>query len=322
MAERVRIMSLTARIPLLMQRVTFRAILCMIISAFCFAFVEMVGQYLVQGISLYQVVWGRYGIHILFMLVVLGPRYKSTLYKSNRLSLQILRSLTMVAMPVCALLATQYMRPDDMWSIYWTSPLVMLALASFILHEPVGLTRWIAGGIGFIAMLLVLRPDQGVISPAILLSFGVGVAISLHLMFSRILRDDHPITSLFHTALWVFVVMSFFVPVVWQMPSLRNMVGLVMIGIVGLVTLYFLARAGELAPIPVVAGFAYTEAIARLLINIVFFGVMPSKSAVLGTLIIVVLTGYMLFHELRQPEPAPETEPDAAPELVPATNNR
>jgi drug/metabolite transporter (DMT)-like permease len=309
-------MSLTSRIPSVMKRVTFRAILCMIISAFCFSILEAVGQHFTAGITSYQVIWGRYAVHILFMVVVLGPRYKTKLVKTDRLGLQILRSMTMIAMPVCFLAASQYMPAHDIWAVYWTSPLVMLALAAWVLHEPVGLTRWIAGVIGFGAMLLVFRPDRDIISPAIVLAFGVGLSISLHLMLSRILRQNHPLTSLFHTALWVFVVLSFFVPLLWQAPTLRNVIGIIIIGLVGMVTLYVLARAGELAPIPIVAGFAYTEAISRLLINLLFFGVVPTRSAVFGTAIIVILIGYLMFHELHRPD----AESESSRLLVPVSD--
>lgn len=309
-------MSLTTRIPSVVQRVTFRAILCMIISAFCLSTLEAVGQHFTAGITSYEVVWGRYAVHILFMLVVLGPRYKTTLVKTDRLGLQILRSLTMFAMPACFLVAAQHMPANDIWAVYWTSPMVMLALSTWVLREPAGLTRWIAAVVGFVGMQLVFRPDAGIFNPAVVLAFGVGVSISLHLMFSRILRHNHPLTSLFHTALWVFIVLSFIVPPLWIAPSLRNLVGIVIIGLVGALTLYVLARAGELAPIPVVAGFAYTEAISHLLINLVFFGIAPTKSAILGTAIIVVLTGFLFYHELRRPEP----EPEASPTLVPAAD--
>jgi len=306
-------MSLLSRISSVMQRVTFRAIACMIISSICFSILELVGYHFTAGITSYQVIWGRYTVHILFMVIVLGPRYKTTLVKTDRLGLQILRSLTMFAMPVCFLIASQYMPSNDVWAAYWTAPLVMLTLAAWVLREPVGLTRWIAAVIGFAAMMLIYRPDRDLFNPAVILAFGVGLSISLHLTFSRILRHDHPLTSLFHTALWVFVVLSFIVPALWQAPSLRNVVGIVIIGLVGMVTLYVLARAGELAPIPIVAGFAYTEGVSRLLMNLIFFGIMPTKSAVLGTAIIVLMTVYLLYYELRQPEPEPESTPTLVP---------
>lgn len=299
-------------LPTFMQRTKMRAIFYMILSALCFSLLELVCLPLVSGITLYQVVWSRYALHLLLMIVVLGPRYKTKIVRTHHLSLQIVRSLTMVAMPVCAILATQHMPSEDMWSVYWLSPLIMLGLSVFIMREPAGPIRWVAALVGFVGMMLVLQPGPGIFSRALPLAIATGLAVSLHLMFSRILRDDNPLASLFHTALWVFVVMSFFVPVILVLPTLRAMFGVTVIAVVGLIALFALARSGELAPLPVVATFSYTEGIWRFFVNLLFFGLLPNSLALLGTLIIIVVTGYMLLHELRQPDTEPEVEPAIA----------
>lgn len=282
------------------QKLALRAILYMTLSAFCFAFVEKVGLALIEGLTLYQVVWGRYAVHILFMVVILGPHYKTTLVRTNRLGIQIIRSLTMFAMPVCAILALPHMPADEMWAVYWTSPLVMLGMSALILHEPAGTTRWIAALVGLVGTTVVLMPGREILTPAIFLAFGMSLAVSLHLTLSRVLRHDHPLTSLFHTALWVFILITFFVIPVWQTITLRSLVGIILIGIMGLVTLLVLARAGEIAPIPVSASFSYTEAIWRIVINIAFFGILPSKHVVAGGVIIAAVCTFLLWYELKQ----------------------
>jgi hypothetical protein len=159
--------------------------------------------------------------------------------------------------------------------------------------------------------MFVFEPSRGIFHPAAILAFGVGLAISLHLMFSRILRHDHPITSLFHTALWVFAVMCFVLPLlnVWQTPSLRQVFGIALIGIVGLITLLLLARSGELVPIPVVAGFAYSEAVFRVALTALVWGIMPNKSILLGVAIITALTAYLIYYEMTHPYPGVEDTP-------------
>lgn len=292
-------------LPPALRQVSARAILYMVLSSFCFALLELTGYILVSDLSMYQIVWTRYVVHILFMVIVLGPRYKTTLVRSGSLKLQIVRSLTMLMMPVCFIVASGQMSPNNLWSVYWTSPLVMLALSIWVLREPVGMHRWLAALVGFGGMLLVHGPDQDIFSPAALLAFGSGVAISLHLMFSRILRHDHPITSLFHTALWVFLVLSFFVPFFWQPPSLQNLIGMVIIGMVGLLALLLLARSGELVSLAVVASFSYSEAVWNVLLSMLLLGIVPGKTTLLGLLLIVVVTGYLLVRETSTESPQP-----------------
>ena len=288
---------LTAWAPAVVQRVSVRAILYMCLASLCFSIVELVGQYMVRDVSAYLVVWARYAVHLLFMVIVLGPHYKTRLIRTSNLKLQILRSMTMLGMPVCFILAVQQMPTNDVWSVYWLSPLIALALSTWILREPAGLIRWVAAIVGLVGTLFIVQPDAGIFSMASVLAFGMGFCISLHLMLSRVLREDHPLASLFYTALWVFVVLSFFLPILWHMPSLRSLVGLVLIGLIGMVGLFALARSGELAPLPVVASFAYTETIWTLLLKFIIFGILPGVRIIFGALVVAGVTGYLVIHE-------------------------
>jgi drug/metabolite transporter (DMT)-like permease len=304
-------MQLSLRVPLALQNNSRRAILYMIFSSLCFAAVELAGNFYVRNVTAPQLVWSRYAVHLLFMLAVLGPRFKTRLYKTSRLKLQIVRSLTMVAMPLCFILAATHMPTNDVWSVYWLSPAMMLVLSTLVLHEPVGNTRWIVCAIGFVGALLVYRPDGGILNPYSIFAFGCGLAIALHLMLSRILREDHPILSLFHTALWAFLVFSFFLPFLWKTPALTDLIGIVLVGLIGMVALYTLALSGELVPLSVVAIFSYTELIWDLLLKGLFFGVVPGKSELLGALLITVVTGFLLYREFNHPyvEIKPVVEP-------------
>lgn len=282
----------------LTQLVSLRAIFYMCLASLCFSVVELVGQHVVQNVSAYATVWFRYAVHLLFMIIVLGPRYRTKLVQTSNLKLQIVRSLTMLGMPVCFILAAQRMPANDVWAVYWTSPLVALALSTWVLRESAGTIRWAASLIGLVGVLFIIQPDAGIFAPAALLAFGMGVCISLHLMFSRILRHDHPLASLFYTALWVFLILCFFLPAFWEMPSLTSVVGMTIVGLVGMVGLFALARSGELAPLAVVASFAYTEVLWTVILNLVFFGILPGLRTVLGASVLVAATACLLFYEV------------------------
>jgi drug/metabolite transporter (DMT)-like permease len=239
------------------------------------------------------------------MLVVFGPRFRLGLVRTQRPGLQIARSLTMLAMPVCFVLAASRMPVVDVWSVYWTSPLVALALSTWVLGEGAGRTRWIAVAVGFAGVLMMLHPDVRVLTPAVVLAFGMGLCISLHLMLSRMLRNDHPITSLFYTALWVFVVLSFGVWTIWVVPTTSSLIGMVLIGVIGIVGLYSLARAGELAPLAVVAAFAYSEGLWEMGFGLVFFHIVPGLASIAGALVVAGTIGFLLVYEHRRAPNAP-----------------
>jgi drug/metabolite transporter (DMT)-like permease len=291
-------MHLALPVPAIMQRVSVRAIFYMVLSSVCFAAAELIAAHFVRGISQIQLVWGRYAFHLMFMITVFGPRYKRKLVATKRLKLHILRSLTMLVMPVGFILALAVHFPtNDALAVYWLSPLMMLMLSTLVLHERVGRIRWIAGIVGFVGMLIFYRPDRSVLSPIALLTLASGLAISLHLLLSRVLREDHPLTSLFHTGLWVFLIVTFVMPIVWQRPSGTDIEGIILVGFIGLVGLLVLARAGELMPLSVVSFFSYSDIIWLVLFNALFFGILPQKSELFGALIIAGIAIFLLYYE-------------------------
>ena len=284
-----------------------RAALFMLLSALCFSLIEITGEHFVTGVSPFEVVWMRYAVHLAFMLIVLAPCYKTTLVRTNRPVLHILRSLTMLGMPVFFVLAATKMPINDVWSLQWLSPLLMLGLSQLILHESANGRQWVIAGLGFVGMSLILHIDKGVLSPYSIFAIGVGVCLALHLTLSRVLRSDHPLTSLFHTALWVFIALGFFMPFIWVFPSKLSLVGLVIIGFIGVLGLYALARSSELIPIPIVASFAYVEGLWTLLINAILFGMLPGKSALVGAATILAITIYHFVAEYRSHSLEPAT---------------
>lgn len=300
-----------------MPRVSVRAIIYMTLSSLCFVLAELISARFIHGISQVQLVWGRYAFHLLFMVTVLGPRYKKKLIATKHLKLHIIRSLTMFVMPFGFILAFAARTPArDVWPVYWLSPLIMLMLSTMVLHERVGIVRWVASVVGFAAILLIYRPDRSILSPVSLLGLASGIAVSLHLMFSRILRDDHPLTSLFHTALWVFVVVTFIVPFFWNPPTLSDIIGIVLIGFVAGFGLLVLARSSELMPLSVVAYFSYTDPVWALILNIVLFGILPGKGELLGALIITAIAIFLLYYETNH---APAYTESAAEVLNPVS---
>jgi drug/metabolite transporter (DMT)-like permease len=282
------------------DRTWVRAIFFMCLSAFSFAVIELIGQHMVQGISSYEVVWSRYAVHLLFMGVALGPRYKTRLIQTSHLKLQIARALCMLGMPIFFLLGVQVMPSNDVWSVYWLAPMIGLVLSAWILGEGAGWKRWAANIVGFIGVLLILRPDRGIFSLAALLPIGMGFCFSLHLTLSRMLRIEHPLVSLFYTALGVFVPLTFVMPFLWQSPSLSSWLGIVLFGLIGTLGLYAFARSAELTPLPAVVVFAYTETLWTILLKAVLFHELPTKLMMLGGVIVAGVSVYMFLHEYHQ----------------------
>jgi drug/metabolite transporter (DMT)-like permease len=255
---------------------------------------ETIGNYLPASYSPYQTVWARYGIHLLFMLAVLGPRYRTRLVYTRRLGMQLLRSLLMLGMPIFFILAVQRMPLKDVLSIFWVSPMMVIALSAF-LGERLSLPHWVAVIGSFAGVLIMSRPDSGVLQLAAVLPLGMALCFSLYQVMTRLMCAEDTLASLFYTAGGVFVLLSFGVPSFWQAPTLESILLWVSIGLFGFLGLFTLDRACEMAPASIVAPFAYTQPIWILILSCLVSGQFPGRFAILGVLIIVGSGLYLLW---------------------------
>ena len=74
-------------------------------------------------------------------------------------------------------------------SLFYSSPLFLVALAGPVLGERVGLVRWLAILVGFGGVLIVSRPDGAAIHPAAFLSLGAAIFYALAQLMTRRLAD-------------------------------------------------------------------------------------------------------------------------------------
>jgi drug/metabolite transporter (DMT)-like permease len=133
----------------------------------------------------------------------------------------------------------------------------------------------------------MLRPDGGPIGWNALLPLGMGVCFAVYQILTRALRADSHSVRLFHTALWVFIALSCYVPFVWQTPSWRGCAVMGTIGLLGWVGLYALDLAVDAAPPAAYAGFAFLQLVWSALLESAVHGFAPAGVQVAGMLLIV-----------------------------------
>lgn len=271
----------------------------------CWAVVEVIGP--ATSVSAYQVVWSRYGVHLAFMLLAFGPRYGTTLVRTPRIGSQVLSSLCMLGMPISFIWAMQRLPGRDVLPLLWLAPLFVVILSSVLTREErPNLWTWGAALAGFAGVLAIYQPDGGMLHLSAVLGVGTAFCLALYLIVVRSMRHERVWTKLFHTALWVFLVLSLVVWRVWQTPTLKGMVALVMIGLLGWLGLYALDTALELATPAALAPALYTQVVWEELLVFAHGGLPHTGRLLTGLLLVAVAAAATLFPRIRR-LPAPQT---------------
>ena len=271
-----------------------RAIGLIFAVTFLWVAIETIGSLLPAQVSPYEAVWMRYGVHLLVLLVFIGPRHAGRLWRTSRPGAQIGRGLLMLGMPVCFVLSARFVSVTSTWAVFWSAPLLALALAALFLHETVGPLAWLVTAAAFAGELIVLHPHHDLLAPAIVLPLGMALCFALYVLSSRVLREEATAPSLFYTAAAVFVPLSVVLPWFWRPLTWTAGIELVAIGVLGLLLLYCLDKGLELAEVHAVAPFLLAVPLWGVGVDSMSAETAPGQRALLGSVVIVVALAALL----------------------------
>ena len=185
-------------------------------------------------------------------------------------------------------------------AISFTAPIIVTALSPFMLREQVGAWRWGAVAAGFIGALVIVRPGVASENWAGLLTLAGAASAALYqIVFAAFCRArsggdlDH-----LHGARRVRLT-AIPLPFVWQTPAtLWDVAVFLSLGLFGGFGHYFMVRAFELAPAPVIAPFNYVQLVSATGLAYLFFGHLPDTWTWIGASIIVA-SGIVILHRER-----------------------
>ncbi|MFV3075144.1 DMT family transporter [Niveispirillum fermenti] len=186
----------------------------------------------------------------------------------------------------------------DVYALAFTAPLFITALAVPMLKEPVGWRRWTAVGVGFIGVLVMLRPGGGLITTASFAVLAASFFYSIGMLVTRFARNtESSVSFAFYATLTTGVVFGGMMPWLGRMPTLPDL-GLSMLGgtLCGIAFVCLLTSFRKV-PAAVAAPFQYTQIIWGVLYGYLIFGDRPDRTLFVGLAIVIGSGLYILYRE-------------------------
>jgi drug/metabolite transporter (DMT)-like permease len=186
----------------------------------------------------------------------------------------------------------------DVVSIAFAAPLFMTALSVPLLKETVGVRRWSAVVIGFIGVLIMVKPGSGVFEPAALVALVAAFGVALVFISIRSLSaTEGSATIVFYFTLFGTVVSGAFLPWHWAAPDAWGLLLLCIVGLLGGAAQMCMTNALKLAPVAVVAPFEYTSLLWAVGFDLALWGRAPARNTLVGAALIVATGLYILHRE-------------------------
>jgi drug/metabolite transporter (DMT)-like permease len=278
-----------------------KAIGLMVLALVLFSGLDTSAKYLATRSSLpiVQIAWVRFAGQGLLMLTLLSALPLSTLFATRKPKLELLRSVLMALTTVCNFLALEHLRLDQTVTVVFLAPLFVALLAGPFLGEWVGWRRLVAIIVGFLGILIVVRPGIATLHPAFVFAFGAMFAYALFMLMTRYLAAyDAPLAMLFYSILIGTIVLAPFAIWEWVWPaSAFEWLLLLVLGVLGGIGHYLFIHANRLAPASIVAPFLYLQLISMVAFGYLVFNELPDVWTLVGSAVIIGSGIYLLHRE-------------------------
>lgn len=275
-----------------------RGLCYMAFGMFLFSLVDTQAKFLTESLHPLQVAWSRQMGMIIGVIFLLN-RYGKSILKSEQWGLQISRGVAAAGSATLFITAIKYVPLADAVAVSFIAPFLVTILGAVILREYVGPRRWTAIAIGFVGMLIVVRPGYGVFHPAIMLVVAAATLFAARQIISRKLSGtDKTATTISYTALASVFMLSLPLPFVWKTPEWGFELGLIVsMALIGAVAEYFVIRALEVAQAVVLAPVHYSLLIWGTFYGWLVFDQLPDGWTWVGAAIIFATGIYTLHRE-------------------------
>jgi len=266
-------------------------------STLAFGLMAIAIRYATRYVPTQEVAFFRNAFGLLALLPML-IRPGSAPLKTQQLPRYFLRSAIGLASMLCAFWAIGHLPISQAISLSYSTPLFVTIAAVLWLGETVRLRRWAAVIIGFIGVLIIVRPGSTSFTPGTLVAVGAAVLSSLvAIQIKQLTRVDSADTVVFYT--YVFWVPLSLVPAlfVWVWPTGLAWVWLVATGVLGTLGQLLWTRALRLGEVSALTPISFMQLPLVSLLGWLLFNETLDRWTVIGAAIILGANAYIAHRE-------------------------
>ncbi len=261
---------------------------------------DATAKWLVESHSVMQVVCMRASIMVCCLAAFLSLSGRGEILRAGDLKMQMTRGSFACGSQYLFIFGLSYVQLAEAAAAAYLGPVIMTALAAVILGERVGIHRWSAVLMGFVGMIIMLRPSTDNMAWAMLLPACSAVFGALRDIVTRKMRGvSHPVTVLLYSNMIIAVVGMPFLFFVWQPFSLPQL-GLLMLSSALIAVAHLMhIQAFRLEEASVLAPFRYSGIIWGVLFGFLIWGDLPDIWVIAGAIVVIASGLYIYQREQR-----------------------
>jgi drug/metabolite transporter (DMT)-like permease len=275
-------------------------ILLMVATTFIFAVQDGISRHLAGEYNVLMVVMIRYWFFAAFVIAVAARKAGGlrAAARTDQPLVQGFRAVLLVAEICVMIFGFTLLGLVESHAVFACYPLLIAALSGPVLGERVGWRRWVAIGVGFVGVTIILKPGFGVFQVEAAVPLMAALMFALYGLLTRyVARKDSAATSFFWTGTVGSVAMTAVGLWFWEPMSRPDWMWMAALCVTGALGHYTLIKCYEVAEASSVQPFAYLQLVFASTLGILVFGETIQANVAFGAALIV---GAGLFTLWRQ----------------------
>ena len=276
-----------------------RGILWRILGAFLFVLVDVFVKMLGRKFDPFQLALFRYAIGWIVLAPIFIRMGRSNL-RTQHIGLHLLRMVLAFAAQLGVFVSVIYMLLADATAFMFTKPLFTTVVAVLLISVAVSARRWVATLVGFVGVLIMVRPGSDSMDPVALIAIGAAMTFAVANVLIRMLaRTEPPNRILFYYHIGGIVAFTGPAIWVWRTPVGNEWLLLIAIGVITTAGMVCYIRAFSVGEPSAVGPSENVRLIYAALFGYFLFSEIPSIWTGIGAAIIVASTYYIARDEAR-----------------------
>ena len=272
-------------------------IIFMTLGMFCLSVNDVVVLGLNISFPVWEVIFFRAfsGILVSFVLIFIFG-WKSL--KTKKPIRHFVRAFSAVGCVIFYFFGLKSLLLSENIAIVHSAPIFAALLAVPILGERLGIHRITAIVIGFIGVIIIVKPGTDVFKlVSILPLISALFMASVYLSTRSLMNTDSSIAIIFYYSLALLITSIVFFPSDFAMPNIVQLIPLMSLGVMGSLGHYFMSQAAKNAEVVVISPFEYSSFIFVGIMGYLFYNEVPSISIIIGGILIILGGVYIAYRE-------------------------
>ena len=271
----------------------------MTLGMFCLS----VNDVMVKGLNLVFPVWEviffrAFSGMLISIALVLIFGWKTL--KTTKPIRHFVRAFSAVGCVIFYFFGLKYLLLSENIAIVHSAPIFAALLAIPILGEKLGVHRIGAIIIGFIGVIVIVKPGTDIFKLVSLLPLISALFMaSVYLSTRSLMNTDSSIAIIFYYSLALLITSIIFLPDDFIMPNIVQLIPLMSLGVMGSLGHYFMSQAAKNAEVVVISPFEYSSFIFVGVMGYIFYNEVPSISIIIGGILIIFGGVYIAYREQR-----------------------